>query len=221
MYPSVTASRNDFVLSLAERVRGLGPFGDAPATQRAVSRTLNVLVESLPVDQVHRLHRALGVRLAEDLGDHQPLIDSEDGLASRLAEVLQEAPGKALEQAQLVCHALLAALPGRIRQRFMERVPPHLRIVFRGAPATRGLPDYEAPLGAHSRAKPLGTGHTLADGRPGSRTPLSEAYPVHSESVVLSDNPHGDRKLSSSPGPEDRLSTARPDSAHPVSEAEP
>ena len=40
----------------------------------------------------------------------------------------------------------------------------------------------------------------LADGRPGSRHPVSEASPAHraqEHSVVHEDNPHGDRKLSS------------------------
>lgn len=45
-------------------------------------------------------------------------------------------------------------------------------------------------------------GHTLADGKPGSRHPLSEANPSHgqSHSVAESANPHADTKLSSSKG---------------------
>jgi hypothetical protein len=44
--------------------------------------------------------------------------------------------------------------------------------------------------------------HTLADGRPGSRHPLSEARPerAQTDSVVRADNPHGDTKLSSATG---------------------
>ncbi len=43
---------------------------------------------------------------------------------------------------------------------------------------------------------------TLAEGRPGSAHPLSEARPerAQSQSVARADNPHGDTKLSSATG---------------------
>jgi hypothetical protein len=45
-------------------------------------------------------------------------------------------------------------------------------------------------------------GHTLAEGRPGSRRPLAEARPPagQADSVARTDNPHGDTKLSSARG---------------------
>ncbi|MBX3231426.1 MAG: hypothetical protein KIT84_10810 [Labilithrix sp.] len=53
-----------------------------------------------------------------------------------------------------------------------------------------------------TKSDELGRGHTLATGRPGSRHPISEARHAgaHAESVVRSDNPHGDMKLSSARG---------------------
>jgi hypothetical protein len=52
------------------------------------------------------------------------------------------------------------------------------------------------------RGHTAGHGDTLAEGRPGSRHPLSEARSdrSQSESVVATENPHADTKLSSAHG---------------------
>jgi hypothetical protein len=74
----------------------------------------------------------------------------------------------------------------------------------------------------HGKHAP-GPGSTLADGRPGSRHPLSEANPAHRDSVARSENPHADTKLSSSAGMtqervSDTLATGKPGSHRPLSE---
>jgi hypothetical protein len=68
---------------------------------------------------------------------------------------------------------------------------------------------------------------TLAEGRPGSHHPLSEARPerAHSHSVVRADNPHGDTKLSSAVGftqerEQETLAAGHPGSDRPLSEWE-
>ncbi|HVK68207.1 MAG TPA: DUF2267 domain-containing protein, partial [Polyangium sp.] len=71
----------------------------------------------------------------------------------------------------------------------------------------------------------LGKGKTLATGRAGSQTPLSEARPerAHGESVVRAENPHGETKLSSSRGltqerEQETLAEGEPGPLRPVSE---
>lgn len=60
---------------------------------------------------------------------------------------------------------------------------------------------------------------TLAEGRPGSATPLSEARPSAQPDSVADENPYGDHKLSSADSVHaDPLSSAKPRSRHPLSE---
>lgn len=78
-----------------------------------------------------------------------------------------------------------------------------------------------APSSKHPDPVPVGPDRGLAGGKPGSRRPISEANPSqpHSESVAASDNPHGDRKLSSSTGrvsQTEDLATGQPKTRHPA-----
>lgn len=60
---------------------------------------------------------------------------------------------------------------------------------------------------------------TLAEGRPGSATPLSESRPRLQPDSVAEDNPYGDRKLSSASDLQSEpLSSSDPRSKHPLSE---
>jgi uncharacterized protein (DUF2267 family) len=88
-----------------------------------------------------------------------------------------------------------------------------------------------APFTTHSAAAApaaaphVGGGHTLADGRPGSRHPLSEAAPPagQSESVARSAAPHAATKLSTAHGltqerEHEDLKSGRPGASRPLSE---
>jgi uncharacterized protein (DUF2267 family) len=84
--------------------------------------------------------------------------------------------------------------------------------------ASRTVP----PGGAQPQAP---AADTLAEGRPGSNRPISEARPddAHTASVARDDNPRGDHKLSSGPDAPtgDRtLSEGRPGSTRPLDEYE-
>ena len=101
-----------------------------------------------------------------------------------LAEV-DRVPRTRGEHALAVCHAIHDMLSPEERRRLTS---PAWEAVVRPSVADR-----------HPARLPSRHGRTLADGRPGSTPPVSEAAPdpTQRESVVRADNPHGDRKLSS------------------------
>ncbi len=87
----------------------------------------------------------------------------------RLARRLGLEPGRAIELAQIACHAIAAHLDADRRAQLLARLSPDLRALFDPPPSIA------APA---SRTPGLsGAGHTLADGRPGSGHPLSESHP--------------------------------------------
>lgn len=87
----------------------------------------------------------------------------------RLAKRLGVSPARAVEVAQIACHAIGASLDREQRERLLEPLTADLRALF--APP----PSMSEPAG-----RPPGlpaTGRTLAEGRPGSEHPLSESRP--------------------------------------------
>ena len=87
----------------------------------------------------------------------------------RLARRLGIEPGRAVEVAQIVCHAIAARLDGDRRAELLARLPRDLCALFTPPPSI---------VATEARAPGLaGTGHTLADGHPGSDHPLSESRP--------------------------------------------
>jgi hypothetical protein len=87
----------------------------------------------------------------------------------RLGRRLGVAPARAIEIAQIACHAIAAALPPDERRRSLARLPADVRALF-AAPASVAAP-------AGRGAGLAGARQTLAEGRPGSTHPLSEARP--------------------------------------------
>ena len=135
-------------------------------------------------------------------------------LARRVAAVERVPLGDAVEHAACVCRALAALVPREV----LERV--------RAAASTETAALLVAPEPNVLEAHPHAARHTLAEGRPGSRRPLSEARPrsAQAHSVAATDNPHADTKLSSSRGltqerEAESLATGRPGPSRPLSEA--
>jgi uncharacterized protein (DUF2267 family) len=148
------------------------------------------------------LRRQLGRTEAEALADElpadlaEPLRHGQYAGGDATADVAAAehvAHGVALEHVATVCRALAESLPEALTERLRRALPPATAALF--APS---------PPATSPEPRPHATPHrdTLAQGRAGSRHPLSEAQPsgAQSESVVASDNPHGDTKLSSSHG---------------------
>jgi hypothetical protein len=137
-------------------------------------------------------------------------------LAERIASAERISTGAARERVATVCRALAALLPAPILARVRHALPPDSAELL--AP-----PAPEVPLEAHPHAQRS----TLAEARPGSTHPLSESRPRPSQadSVVASDNPHGDTKLSSSRGltqerENESIAAGRPGAQRPLADAD-
>jgi uncharacterized protein (DUF2267 family) len=192
----------------------MGGAGDA-AAERAIEATLRVVAARMnPADAAH-VARNLpspydGLLTPQDQGE--PPADL-DAFYRRVSELEGAQLGHAVEHAQSVCAAIMTLLDEQSRTQFSTSLWPELttgtlqdRAWRPPAPAGRSLATAR-PGSTHpvSEAHPHDRAwrRTLATGRPGSTHPLSEARPdehVQSESVVQSNNPHGDRKLSSGVG---------------------
>ncbi len=137
-----------------------------------------------------------------------------ESVAARVAAAEKIPLGHAVEHVAAVCGALARRLPLPALERLRAALPAATARLLE-PPST---PELEPTL--HPRR------NTLAEGRPGSRHPLSEARPpaAQAESVVASDNPHGDTKLSSSRGltqerERESLAVGRPGPGRPIADA--
>jgi len=179
-----------------ERVGTLGLLGpDEAAT--AVTATLSALGRVLVESERRAVSEALPeeLRLLLDARHPAPNLGLE-GFYESVQRNERARPGRAREHAQIVCRALGAAI-----------APEPLRVLIRHVPwleSLLALPPPGATVASpeHFERPARPEGATLATGKPGSRHALADARPerAHSHSVALSDDPHGDTKLSSSPG---------------------
>ena len=135
-------------------------------------------------------------------------------LADRRAPPAEPPGGRARELAAAVCRALAELLPDEVLAPVRAAAPGQWA-GWLSPPAPAAEPR------AHISTSPR---TTLAEGRPGSSNPLSEAHPerAHAHSVVRADDPHEESKLSSAHDPRDEagetLATSRSGSNRPVSE---
>ena len=166
---------------------------------RAAAATLQVIAERLGAVDAGALEQELPSPLAQAVGRarRHGVFDVTE-LFARVAAEEPVRPGAAVEHAKVVCEVLTEALPEELRERLHARLPPDWADLFQAR--DRGG---EPPITTSKTSPWTPEHHTLADGRPGSSQPLSEATPPagQSESVVLSENPHGEEKISSAPGP--------------------
>jgi len=180
------------VEQLVDSVHRGGPFPDLASAGNAVRATLGALGDTLDAHERRRLTEAL----PKDLGDLVPAGAGDPELTgarfyAQVARRLSIPPGKAAEEAQVVCQELVEHHPA-VAEVF-ARHP--LADCFR-------RPDRHGRTSAHPPPAPERAG-TLAEGRPGSRRqPLSEgrADRAHQESIARTPNPHGETKLSSTTG---------------------
>ncbi|EPX59879.1 hypothetical protein D187_002623 [Cystobacter fuscus DSM 2262] len=111
---------------------------------------------------------------------------------ARVADRMRVPLGRAVELTGVVCRFLAEALSPGTLHRLREELPEPMGALF-------------SPRESGERFEPVHlepSRGTLAEGRPGSTHPLSEASPerAQSQSVARTDNPHGDTKLSSATG---------------------
>ncbi|AKJ06096.1 DUF2267 domain-containing protein [Archangium gephyra] len=186
--------------------------------ERTVGAVLSVLGERLSWPVVQALAEDLPAPLATRLRDVSPHQDFNLAeLHARVAGRTRVPLGQAVEHTGLVCQFLAETLSPGTLHRLREALPGPMSALFTPRGPVEGF--------EYVHLEP-GRG-TLAEGRPGSHHPLSEARPerAHSHSVVRADNPHGDTKLSSSIGftqerEEETLAAGHPGSDRPLSEWE-
>lgn len=223
------ATPNDGFLDEVMRLSGLESRAWAA---RAAGAALGALSAGLANDERRLLAHDLGEGWKQAVmegGRHrQPGaregIDTVEDFYRRMAAAEDVGPGFGREHAQAVCTALAGMLEEGTLARLRRALPESLAALLSPAPH-RGpstAPDTRTRDGL-DRAR-RGTGDTLAAGRPGSTRPVSESRPMQAGSILASDNPHGDTKISSAPGvPADRradtLSSGGPGSDRPVSES--
>jgi uncharacterized protein (DUF2267 family) len=165
--------------------------------------------------------------LADDL-PHElagPLREAPHGPPFDLAELFRRVAtrenvrmGFGVEHVKLVCRLLGEHFSPASRYHFKDSFPEEIAALFE--PPTEPRDHDGGPVHLHPERG------TLAEGRPGSRHPVSEARPdrAQSQSVVRSENPHGDTKLSSSEGltqerEKETLATGQPGSRRPIHSA--
>lgn len=181
---------HDELLSHVVERAGLSGPEEAERTVRAV---LEVLSERLAWQELQALAEELPAPLARDLrGEGYPQDFDLEALYARVARREELRLGIAMEHTGVVCQVLADALSPAVLHRLHEALPEPMGALF--------TPHEPRERFEHVHLDP---GHgTLAEGRPGSRHPVSEARPerAHTHSVARTDNPHEDTKLSSSTG---------------------
>lgn len=196
---------------------------DEVEARRAVEATLEIVASHLTPEDARAVARALPDPLAASVlrPEHQGR-GSADEIYREIGDREGVSVGFAREHAQVICGVLLEQLDPDLRTRLELHGGGAMQELF--APPSPA-PEIERP---RSREPvPAGEGHTLATGRPRSRHPIAEAVTnAHRDSVARAENPHGDTKLSSSPGTSSAeregrtLATGSPGSRHPLSEGE-
>lgn len=148
---------------------------------------------------------------------------SRSDLVGRLAALEGVGRGLALELASVVCGVLTEALPHDRLIFLRSRVADDLAALF----VRRHQDDAELePPPERPRVEPPTPPHTLADGRPGSRHPLSEGRATRAQpGSVAADGPdmHGGRRLSTARGTAQEqlhrtLAEGKPGSEHPLTD---
>ncbi|MBK9265914.1 MAG: DUF2267 domain-containing protein [Polyangiaceae bacterium] len=216
---SVTMEYEPFM----DRVARRGAFESDDVALRAARAVITALAGFLVPDEAQALAAALPSSFVPLVVTSAVAAEpGRDAMFQRVAALEIVPLALATEHTVIVLQVLSDLLPEETRIRLARHLGPELGELLSPMPA----PD-EPP--AHIHRPPTvapGGGHTLATGRPGSRHPLSEATPerAHTHSVVRSDNPHGDTKLSSTEGltqerEHETLAEGRPGPARPIAEA--
>lgn len=192
-----------FLERVADRAGGISR-ADAEWMTRVV---LCVLGERLSRLEAEALAQALPEHIGAYLrgGTHGQEFDTPEFYA-RVAIELGIRSGIAVEQANIVCQAVAEAVGGEVVHRLQLELPRSMGALF------ELREPFEPPPSVHLDP----SRRTLAEGRPGGTRPLYAARPdrAQSESVVRSENPHADEKLSSARGltqerEEETLATSR------------
>jgi uncharacterized protein (DUF2267 family) len=143
--------------------------------------------------------------------------DRPQQLYDLVGQHLDVSTGVAMERAQVAVLALARELRPDTRQWLVNHMGESWQSLFeeRSMSASRSSKARRSHVDRPEGAR------TLAEGRPGSATPLSEAAPEPQSGSVAEANPHEDRKVSSAQDVHaEPLSSSTPRSTHPISEGD-
>lgn len=195
-------------------------------SRRAIQVTLGALRQRLVDDEAAALARELPEPFAQLMrGGAYDADFTVDDLYYRVREREGVPLGFAAEHAQAVCQVLAEEIDGETLARLRKHLSADYAALLEPRPVERAPLEPERHLHDDN---PPGDGPSLADGRLGSRRPLSEARPddarAHQHSVARSDDPHGDTRMSSSHGltqerNDDTLASGKPGSSRPIHSA--
>jgi uncharacterized protein (DUF2267 family) len=205
---------DDMPYTIAQRLQDACGLDEATAA-RLASAVIQLLADQLPAPDRSRFIARLPAGVARPGAP----AGSPSGLVARFYEqvaALAEVPvPRATEIAQVVCAALAARLDADTRAWLEARLPTAFATLLTSRESPSRPP--VAPSAVRRYA-------TLAEGKPGSMHPLSDARVdrAHRESVARSADPHLDTKLSSTSGPtqareHETLADADPRPARPIS----
>ena len=205
------------LMTMTDYVMGHAGIGEREAAERVLEETLKAFASGLTTSEAQRLARELpsppsqwfmNVEHGEAFGP--------DELYDRVQGLLGVDLGVAMEQAQVVLAAMVRELTPETRQWFRRRMGDQWSRLLEEQMRPSAPPRQRVGCGSTEHEEP----HTLAEGRVGSTTPLSESAPRRSQSgSVVDDNPHADRKLSSAHEVQaEPMSSSNPRSKHPLNE---
>ncbi len=145
------------------------------SADRAIRAALSTVGGRLTAEDAQAVAEELPPVLAAMVGGvHRHAEFDVRELYAAVQEEEGSSPGAAFEHAKVVCEVLSEAVSEPTRIRLQSRLPPEWAQLF--VPRQRPSVGEDDPF-TPSRGVPAGHGHTLADGRPGSRRPISEAVP--------------------------------------------
>ncbi len=172
---------------LISRLRGLAPFADDGAAERALSAVLPQLGRRLLPEELCAVSAQLPGEAAHLLREASSAATTEEDLLDSIVAAEHVRPKLAIEHLQLVLQAISPALDTTAKTH-LARAVPELAWLLEPKAAGESRPDVTHHGGRH----------TLSEGRPGSEHPLSTAHPEsgHRHSIARSLDPHGDTKIS-------------------------
>ena len=185
------------VVELIEDVRKRCGLAEESRAERAVASVVSVLGSALTGADADALARGLPMSFAERLRASAGGLELHDAneLYERVAARGALTLGLAVEEAQVVLQVLAETCDPEALTRVRKHLPSDVAALLTPRTASSAPPPHERVVD-----EPRFPESSLAGGRQGSRRPLSEARPdefAHQHSVARNQNPHGDRKLSS------------------------
>jgi uncharacterized protein (DUF2267 family) len=184
---------------LLARIAERGGFRTPAEAERAEDAALLTLGQRLELPLAQELARHLPPRAAAALlrKAYEGPFPLEE-LYRRVAEREGVRLSFAVEHTGVVFETVAEALPEALRARLCRLLPERMAALFE--PRRTDIP--APPMPPRPMQIEPGSGTTLADGRPGSRRPISEGGGdrAQAESVARTENPHEETKLSSARG---------------------